>query len=307
MKKYFPGLPSILCLIIPFLLLCSPQQNREGILAYLPETKELGLWKPMGEPQTAAGEDLFLLINGGAEIYHEYGFKRAVFHSYFLNDTISLNVEIYEMEDAAAAYGVYSFKTEKNAEKISIGNEGLLDEYYLNFWKGNFVVTVIGYNSSEKIRKNLVVIAGFIDNKIAETGSRPPLINWIEDTEIVPNRIIYIEGNLGLYNQYKFDTKNIFGVRKGAIADYKNYMIFVFQYTNKDECIKWFKNGLYHLKKNAEFSQFHQHTKGTSLTDDKGKLLFLTTRANTVLIYKGDNDLSGAKKKIHSLKQHITD
>ena len=36
--------------------------------------KDIGMWSAEGEPEVYAGDDLFVYINGGAEIYHEYGF-----------------------------------------------------------------------------------------------------------------------------------------------------------------------------------------------------------------------------------------
>ncbi|UCH93448.1 MAG: hypothetical protein JSV88_24690, partial [Candidatus Aminicenantes bacterium] len=40
---------------------------------YLPQAAELQEWEAVGTPQHVVGDDLFLLINGAAEIYHEYG------------------------------------------------------------------------------------------------------------------------------------------------------------------------------------------------------------------------------------------
>ena len=51
-------------------------------LGLLPQAGDAGSWKPEDEPQHVEGEDLFLLINGGAEIYHEYGFTQAAVQSY---------------------------------------------------------------------------------------------------------------------------------------------------------------------------------------------------------------------------------
>ncbi|MCK7579399.1 MAG: hypothetical protein MZV65_29205 [Chromatiales bacterium] len=39
-------------------------------------------WRPDGDIQRYAGEDLFVYIDGGAEIYHEYGFRRVVARDY---------------------------------------------------------------------------------------------------------------------------------------------------------------------------------------------------------------------------------
>ncbi len=67
------------------------------ILKLLPTTKDLPHSKAVGEPEYVVGDDLFQLINGGAEIYHEYGFKQAVSASYKNINDKSFNLEIYEM------------------------------------------------------------------------------------------------------------------------------------------------------------------------------------------------------------------
>jgi len=55
-------------------------------------------------------EELLRLIDGAAEMYFEYSFKRAIFQSYVDEDGQWIDVEIYEMEDAASAYGLQSIK-----------------------------------------------------------------------------------------------------------------------------------------------------------------------------------------------------
>ena len=72
--RYYPALlPVVGCLIS-----CSGQQTEQSrFLSYLPQGGEVDRWSSSEEPQHAVGEDLFLLINGGAEIYHEYGFEQA--------------------------------------------------------------------------------------------------------------------------------------------------------------------------------------------------------------------------------------
>ena len=60
----------------------------------LPPAGELPGWSLSGKPEHVEGEDLFLLINGGAEIYHEYGFKQAITGMYKKGDkTVDSSVE----------------------------------------------------------------------------------------------------------------------------------------------------------------------------------------------------------------------
>ena len=85
-------------------------------------------WQPEDEAKYAAGEDLFLLINGGAEVYHEYGFQEALFQTYSTKEGKSINLEVYEMVSQEAAFGIYSFKTGDDGHPIDLGHEGWLEE-----------------------------------------------------------------------------------------------------------------------------------------------------------------------------------
>ncbi len=91
---------------------CKPQPTfgTLDISLYLPASGEVDEWKKERALLSYSGEDLFTYINGGAEIYHEYGFKQVVVQDYKNANERSLSVEIFKMENPAAAYGIYSFK-----------------------------------------------------------------------------------------------------------------------------------------------------------------------------------------------------
>ena len=68
--------------------------------------KDIGMWSAEGETEVYIGDDLFIYINGGAEIYHEYGFVQVAVQRYRRGDD-NVSVEIYTME--GDAFGIYSF------------------------------------------------------------------------------------------------------------------------------------------------------------------------------------------------------
>ena len=271
-------------LILLILIHCSGAPSREGILAYLPEKNELGDWKPMDDPQTAEGEDLFLLINGGAEIYYEYGFKRAVIQSYTSENGKSINIEMYEMEDPAAAYGVYTFKTSDRGKPVSIGQEALQEDYYLNFWKGHFLVTLIGFDTDEDTQAGLMMMARAIEVKITDVGQKPVLASYLDDAR----HVTYLEGNLGLFNKYEFDTQNIFALREGVIGYYDDHRVFIFQYEDEGTCQEWFHRAGNALKENPRFQDYQNVRNGFVITDTQNQRIYVTTHRNAILIYLGE-------------------
>jgi hypothetical protein len=104
---------------------------------YVPPPSELGDWTVKDGSQAFERDDLFLYINGGAEIYHEYGFVRVLIQDYWRGED-SISLEIFEMADPAAAFGMFTFKRGPNGETVSVGTDASLEGYYLNFWKGRF-------------------------------------------------------------------------------------------------------------------------------------------------------------------------
>ncbi len=293
--------------IIPGWMHCTREtaHNKKDILLLLPDKDQLEGWKPFGEPQYAEGEDLFLLINGGAEIYYEYGFKQAVIHSYSHEDGTFINVEIYEMEDAVSAYGMFTFKTRAKGEDVPVGTKGILEDYYLNFWKGPYVVTLIGFDTEAATREKLKKIAGLIDDTIAEKGTPPALINDITEMSEPYSKITYIEGNLGLYNQYEFDTENIFGVSKGVAGDHQEYKFIVLSYPDSSERQQWFQNAEDHLKENSKFSDYTRIDKGFTLKDSQDQLVRVISCKNYILIYVGEDDPEKAESILGKVEEGL--
>jgi hypothetical protein len=259
---------------------------------YLPRTAELREWEPAGTAQHVIGDDLFLLINGAAEIYHEYGFKQAITQGYKHKNQPSLgfNLEIYEMQNSEAAYGVYTFKTGDSGKPIHVGSEGLLEDYYINFWKGNFLVTVIGFDSKKETLEGIIQAAKIVNAKIKETGQKPKLLQLLpkgDKFHLKPNGITYLKGNLALFNQYEFDSKDIFGLKEGVVANYKDFRFFIFQYKDAIECRKWFDFAKKYLENNPSYKDFSIKESSFSFKDNKNNPFYIQLHKNYILIIHG--------------------
>ncbi len=139
-------------------------KNQDDLSAYLPLLDGL---EPEGSPQKADSEvSLFACINGGAELYVKYGFSRALFQTYKTKSNKFLNFEIFEMKNADAAHGVYILKAGSKGKKIKIGNEAVLEDYYLLFRKGRFYVSITGFDSEKETRDKLIAVAKAVEEKL---------------------------------------------------------------------------------------------------------------------------------------------
>ena len=173
MKRWLPPEPQVCFLFMVLLLTLSgtllvAEEGKESLLALLPGASELGGWQPEAPPHQVAGEDLFSLINGGAEIFLKAGFSRAVSQAYIQAGRQSIQLEIYEMTGPEAARAVFGQKAKGNGQPVTLGVQGVDGEYYLIFWQDRFLVTVSGPDATPEIQATLMRFSRAIEARIAE-------------------------------------------------------------------------------------------------------------------------------------------
>jgi hypothetical protein len=272
----------ILFMIVGLLSRCG--KKHPDISEFLPQTIENGSWSIGDTPQRYIGDDLFMFIDGGAEIYHEYGFKQVVACEYQNNYEKSINAEIYEMEDFPSAYGIFSFKSSKDGKPVAIGDSAVLESYYLNFWKGHFLVTLTGFDSDSSTIEGLLTLARAINDQIKIKSSKPQLVQKLQSDDAAT---IYIEGTLGLFNHFPISSAGLFHVEKGIIADHGDYKILVLQYPDDGEGEKWFNHAADSLKVEFGNQQFERNENRLSFNLDENKRAFFEKYENYILGYSG--------------------
>jgi hypothetical protein len=165
----------VLCLLMSFLVtsfsaVCSEgdePSSQEPLLGLLPSEADLKGWKLDGEPQTAEGMALFELINGGAEEYVKEGFRRAVMATYINGEGKRINLEVYEMLSPESARRIHRKKAGDKGTKVPVGEEAAMEDYYLNFQKGSFQVTLSGYDTQKMTLEWLLQIGRLVAERIS--------------------------------------------------------------------------------------------------------------------------------------------
>jgi hypothetical protein len=105
-------------------------------------------------------------MNGGAEIYLSRGFKQLIAQKYINKSNKAITLEIFEMESTSSALEMYTSKIGNDGTPLAIGKEALLEDYYLNFQKENFLVTLTGFDSEKETIDSLITIAKVVDERI---------------------------------------------------------------------------------------------------------------------------------------------
>ncbi|MBE9481475.1 MAG: hypothetical protein IMY69_07255, partial [Bacteroidetes bacterium] len=185
---------------------------------YLNGIDKSGEWKLNDTVKTFQGDELFYLINGGAELYIEYGFIEVAAAEYIKNDTNSIYIEIYKMKNNNAAFGIYTL-SRVGGEILEIGNQANLYNYYVLLWKGNYFVTISSSDKNAKISGTLINFAKAIEFKIEAKGTIPEIIELLPHENLNQTTIKYMLGNIALNNIYFFDYKDIFDIAEGVVCD----------------------------------------------------------------------------------------
>jgi len=173
-------------------------EGPEGLAALLPAAADIQGWKLDGEPLAYDAENLWEYINGSAENFLSFDFRRVIAQDYISGRGAALKAEIYEHGSPLMAYGIYAQMRSPGLAIRRIGNEAFADEYSINFWKGNYYVRVAVFDTIGSLRKSLETFACAIAAKIEEAGTLPPEISAFPEEGLVPNDIRYLtQGVLG--------------------------------------------------------------------------------------------------------------
>ncbi len=155
----------------------------------------LGEWTASDDAAEFAGDDLFVYINGGAEIYHEHGFEQLRVRDYSRSDE-RISVELYTMADSA--YGIYSYARSAAGQPVGLGAGGTVADYYLHFWSGPHLIAVTAQGGAGDSQPAVLEVGGLLAGGFPAAGEVPPLMDLLPVEGCVPGSEQYVVGPIGL-------------------------------------------------------------------------------------------------------------
>lgn len=148
-------------------------------------------------PRTFVGQDLYEYINGGAELYHQYGFVEVATADYKKGVT-EMVVDLYRFDSPVNAYGLYSMLRPDGADLFMLGTEGFIAPSKLEFVKGDLLVRVIGYDDSDETNLALVNLADQMEKQLPGVKQLPAAFGQLPSDNIVNGTAKYFaEAYLG--------------------------------------------------------------------------------------------------------------
>jgi hypothetical protein len=232
--------------------------------------------------RTYEGRDLFLFIDGGADLFFEYGFRRALAAEYRDADSKSITLEIYEMNDPGAAFGIYSIRSGEEATFIEIGEGGSVFAYYIMFWKGRFHVSVAASDSTAGCRDGLMAIARAVDDNISEKGGTPDLLHFLPRTNLLNRQ--YFRGLLGLSSTRILDVNGIFPVLDGAVGTYSDHTMIFLRYGSAMETKRRLEDIRMYLESDKRFNRYQHDAQIISVVDNMSRAICVGQSGSHIIV-----------------------
>ncbi len=155
------------------------------------------LWKINGPVEQYPGKKLYEYIDGGADIYFDYGFKTCNAARYSSPDIKGLEIEInvYDLEKPTHAFGLFRELSAYDTVKSNPGVEGIVTDNYIYFWKGRYYVVLNNKSSAKLSRQNFLTIAQQFSKQVPGDNSLPDILTWFPKKEKQAGSERYFKAN----------------------------------------------------------------------------------------------------------------
>ena len=139
----------------------STQAKAAGDAALLPAEAAVPGWKKNGAPRVFTSADLYGYIDGGAELFFEFGFDQLTLQKY-RNGSQEVAVEIYRMTDPVAAAGTYLMKMGRERRDAAFRERHTISQHQLLFQRHRYYVTVNNLTGGDKLGPDLLKFGALV-------------------------------------------------------------------------------------------------------------------------------------------------
>jgi hypothetical protein len=162
-------------------------------MSLMPRPGSSAGWRWDFEPEIYTPDTLFEYINGEAEHYNDYDFVEMATASHARTDDelASLTIDIYDMGTPLNAFGIYSSYCRPELEFASIGEEAIVSELNIRFYKGRFFVQLSAGSMEQVVKEAVRVQAVSLADRIRPV-EEPAELSFLPRSGRVPHTLQYL-------------------------------------------------------------------------------------------------------------------
>ncbi|MGB9698179.1 MAG: DUF6599 family protein [Thermodesulfobacteriota bacterium] len=196
-------------------------QERGKVAGEIVLPTEVNGWKWDGKKTKYNPRTLFDYIDGAAELYLAYGFQSLAVRRLEKSNQPSIILELYEMETAEDAFGVFSF--ERQDEEVGVGQGSEYGGGLLRFWKGKYFVAIYAEGEGAEIDKTIINCAQLVARAIPESAPLPKIIKYLPPGYIEKS-LRYLKNHVLLNQRFFLAQKNILNLNRQTEAVLVQYL-----------------------------------------------------------------------------------
>jgi len=203
------------------LLVSGALANVNTVQTFFPTASQMAPWQKDGALQIYRGKQLREYLDGGADIYLEYGFKKAAVQTYKKGDQ-SLQIEIFQMQSPLAALGLFSIRRHYPADStVVFPNES--SRYDFLFTKGSYFVAVTNMDGSPGTAKILKKTALYILKNIPGGLLRQEPFSVLPTRGLLADSPMNFNGPLAMRVRWPLGQIHCFHFDRGTYAVTAHY------------------------------------------------------------------------------------
>jgi hypothetical protein len=166
-------------------------------------------------------KSLYTYIDGGAELYLAYRFRRVTVSTYRKAGAGDIILDVYDMGTPEDAYGVFS--AERESEDIGVGECSEYGGGLLRFFKGPFFVSIMAVEETVESREAVFSLGRSVAGTILPAGGVPELISLLPEHGLIDTSIRYFYHPMILNLHYYLAEENILEIddhTRAVLAQY---------------------------------------------------------------------------------------
>jgi len=223
----------IVALCATLALASGPAFGAEAPEAVVAKLQPAAGWAAPEPARVAVGTGLFELIDGGAELYHEFGFERAATWSLETAERDSIQIELYEMTDAAAAFGAWSLMQTGQFTRGTLGQGSLRFGYYVAFWSGTYFASITGARPDTATQAEVDRLAAQLAALLPHDGELPSWFERLPAANACERK--YFRGRIGLSNIAAGPAADLVEGGEGLFAKFTDRQQLLLHFATEEE------------------------------------------------------------------------
>lgn len=214
----------------------------------LPGDRFYAGWRKSAPARFFKKADLFNHINGAAELFLEFGFEELGVQRY-KNDQDEITLELYRMENATAALGIYLLKCGKETPEPGIPARNSGDPYQITIVKGNSFIQVNNPSGKKELLPVMTALSVSVLKEISP-GEPVVLLKLLPSRDLLPGTQVILRGPYALQKLYFFGEGDILELKGRIFAiagDYNqaeddSYTLILIPYPDRAAAASAYRN-----------------------------------------------------------------